>query len=248
MDQPAPRTTIPSAPRRRKLKNYLIDRRFQLRYAGYFASIALLVSAALGWVLWNTAKELLIQSRRNVESASAVVAEGRKVSRVVEMNIVQDPDYGRDPDLLKAFREGDVKYTERLELEQRSLETQAQQVERKYETSAQVLVAGLGLFVILVGLGGVLITHRVAGPVHKMKRLMGRVTAGHLPDPGHLRRGDELADFFGTFERMVRSLRGQHDADLQEIERTLARLRGKVDNEDLEDLVALRNQMRSRLG
>jgi len=45
-----------------------LDRKFQLKYAGYFAAIALVLSVVLGLILWTTAIELLAQSRRNVET------------------------------------------------------------------------------------------------------------------------------------------------------------------------------------
>jgi HAMP domain-containing protein len=231
----------------RRLKNYLLDRRFQLKYAAYFGAIALVLSAALGWVLWSTARELLAQSRQNVESGRTVVQEGHKVSRVVEMNIVRDPDYGGDPVLLQAFREGDRKYTERLELEQKVLERQVLELEGQYRRLALVLVAALGLFVTLVALAGILVTHRVAGPIYKMKRLMGEVTEGQLREPGRLRRGDELVDFFAAFDGMVRALRRQREADLEVLDLTLKAFDGKVPPAELDCLSTWRDRLREAL-
>jgi nitrogen fixation/metabolism regulation signal transduction histidine kinase len=231
----------------RRLKNYLLDRKFQLKYAAYFAAIALVLSAVLGWVLWSTARELIAQSRQNVESGRAVVEEGHKVSRVVEMNIVRDPDYGGDPALLQAFREGDRKYTERLELEQKGLERQALELERQYRRVALVLLVTLGLFVALVALAGILVTHRVAGPVHKMKRLMADVTEGQLREPGRLRRGDELVDFFSAFDGMVRALRRQREVDLELLDVTLKALENQVPPASLEQLLGWQQRLREVL-
>ena len=54
------------------------------------------------------------------------------------------------------------------------------------------LMAGLGgLFALLTGL---LMTHRMAGPIHKFKAELQRIEAGQAPRPIRLRRGDEFVD------------------------------------------------------
>lgn len=233
---------------RRHFKNYLLDCRFQLKYAGYFVAIALVLSGALGGILWTTAKQLLAESQSNVEKGREVVAEGRKVSQVVEMNIVKDPDYKGDPELLQAFREGDQKYVAKLAAQQTALEAQARDLERLYATSTRVLLGALGLFVVLVAFGGILVTHRVAGPVYKMKRLIGEVAEGRLRDPGKLRRHDELVECFAAFDSMVRALRTQHEGELGELEQALAGLAGQANPAELARLTALRDRLRARLG
>lgn len=54
------------------------------------------------------------------------------------------------------------------------------------------LMAGLGgLFALLTGL---LMTHRMAGPIHKFKNELQRIEAGQAPRPIRLRQGDEFVD------------------------------------------------------
>ena len=50
---------------------------------------------------------------------------------------------------------------------------------------------------------GIVITHRIVGPVHKMKRLLRRVSTGRLAIEERLRKGDELEDLFDTFLQMT---------------------------------------------
>ena len=69
----------------RRLRNYLLDSKFQLKYAGYFVGIAVVLSLALGLILFRTSQELLRQSEQLVERGQAVVDEGRKVSEVVKI-------------------------------------------------------------------------------------------------------------------------------------------------------------------
>ena len=85
--------------------------------------------------------------------------------------------------------------------------------------------------VVLIGLLGIYITHKVAGPVYKMTRLLKQVGEGNLHVDARLRKGDELRDFFETFTRMVGGLRAIEKRQLSEIEGALAaRERGSKDD------------------
>ncbi len=54
------------------------------------------------------------------------------------------------------------------------------------------LMAGLGgLFALMTGL---LMTHRMAGPIHCFKRELRAIAEGRAPQPIRVRRGDEFAD------------------------------------------------------
>jgi methyl-accepting chemotaxis protein len=51
-------TAAAGAPRtRRRVRNYLIDTSLQLRLAAYLLAVAITLSAALGWLLWNAYAE-----------------------------------------------------------------------------------------------------------------------------------------------------------------------------------------------
>src|SRR5262249_51386364 len=54
---------------------------------------------------------------------------------------------------------------------------------------------------------GVVITHRIVGPVFKIKRLLRQVASGKLVVNQRLREGDELGDLFETFQQMTLSLK-----------------------------------------
>jgi hypothetical protein len=55
--------------------------------------------------------------------------------------------------------------------------------------------------VLVIGLAGVVVTHKIAGPVFKMKRLLGELAKCHFRVVARLRKGDELQDFFDAFNR-----------------------------------------------
>ena len=78
-----------------------------------------------------------------------------------------------------------------------------------------VLVAfGIALAFLVVGYG-IVMTHKIAGPLFKMKRHLGEIEQGRLGQLAGLRKGDQLQEFFVALERMQVALRGRAEADLQ---------------------------------
>ncbi len=90
-------------------------------------------------------------------------------------------------------------------------------------------------------------THRVAGPIHKMKRLLGYVGEGHLRLTEKLRKGDELQHFFDAFEAMVNSLRERQEVEIGKLDRAIGTLQGNVPDERLTELRSLRQDMQDAL-
>jgi methyl-accepting chemotaxis protein len=247
MAEAAAKQAAPTGRHQRRLKNYLLDRKFQLKYAGYFVGISALLSVVLGMILWMTSQKLLAQSAQLVERGQAVVAEGKKVSEVVKMNIVKDPVYGEDKELLTAFEEGDQEYTKKLEQEQTVLAQESSALRGQHQMAALVLSLSLVVFVVFVGLMGILVTHKVAGPIFKMKRQLNQVADGHLRIPDKLRKGDELVEFFDAFHRMVVGLRERQQAEIQLLEECIAKLEDQTAEADLAPLRSLLTEMKGAL-
>lgn len=245
----------------RRLRNYLLDRHFQLKYSSYLVMIALVLGASLGAVLWQTSQQLLSQSQHGVTQGERivalgkeVVAESRKVSAVVQMNIIKDPVYSDNPALLEAFKSDSSAQDKRLKTQQDQLVAQASGLREQsaalvgfQRTLLLTLAVGLLLFVFLVGIAGIVVTHKVAGPIHKMKRQLNEVGKGHFPPPGRLRRGDELVEFFESFEKMVQRLRERQKAQLEQLDRAVQKLEEKGQASELEPLYELRERMRALL-
>src|SRR5687768_10121714 len=118
--------SLPSPGRhQRRMKNYLLDRHFQFKYTGYLVGITLVLSACLGFLLWRTSSTVISQSQEVVRHGREVVEESRKVSAVVQMNIVKDPVYSDNPALLEAFKSDAAEQDDRLKAQQTALESQA---------------------------------------------------------------------------------------------------------------------------
>ncbi|MEB2312053.1 MAG: HAMP domain-containing protein [Sorangiineae bacterium] len=261
MAEAATRAAPADGRRQRRLRNYLLDSRFQLKYAGYMVGIALVLSVALGLILWRTSQAVIAQSHQAVNQGEQVVARGRevveesrKVSAVVQMNIVKDPVYSDNPALLEAFKTDAKTQDDRLKKQQEALETQATALKQQSAALAErqrtmfiSLFAILALLVFGVGVAGIVITHKVAGPIFKMKRQIGDVAEGRLKIPSKLRKGDELVDFFEAFEAMVISLRTRQEGEIGKLELALGKLEGKADDDVQAPLHALLRDMKAAL-
>ncbi len=179
----------------RSIKNYLLDAPFQLKYTGYLVGVALVISIVLGVFLWRT-------SGKVVEESNHVAEESKKVSDVVKMSIKNDPIYGDNPELMKSFNESSGDSDNKVQQQQDKVAAQQRQM-------LGSVVGGLTLLVVLIGLLGIYFTHKVAGPVFKMKQLLKQVAQGKLNFPRRgLRKGDELQHFFESVLEDGRRLEG----------------------------------------
>ena len=131
--------------------------------------------------------------------------------------------------------------------EQAQLEAQSSELSKQHRAAALFLLVALAAFVIVVGLAGIVVTHKVAGPVFKMKRQIQNVGAGHLKMPAQLRKGDELVDFFDAFRAMVESLRQRQEREIELLESAIAKLEAKAGEEQLRQLRKLLAEMKGSL-
>jgi hypothetical protein len=216
---------------RRSVRNYLLDSRFQLRYAGILVAAAIAISAVMGAVLYRTTGEVFDES-------TALVEESKKVSAVSRMNI---KDLTVDnPELLTEFsREADA--------HDRLLADQQNSLIRNQRGMIASLVGGLAVLVILIGLLGIYFTHKVAGPIYKMKKLLKQVGLGHLRIDARLRKGDQLQDFFEAFTDMVSRLREIEAEQLRTVDTALAALDSGSIGEASRALERVRATMREAL-
>jgi methyl-accepting chemotaxis protein len=228
-------TTVASSnapgPYKRSVRNYLLDSRFQLKYSGFLVIVAVVISGIMGAVLYAT-------TRAVVGESSALVEESKKVSEVSRMNI---RDLASDsPELLTEFnREADA--------HDKALTDQQSRLILGQQRMLESLIGGLALMVVLIGLLGIYFTHKVAGPVFKMKRLLKQVGDGHLHVDARLRRGDELIDFFETFTRMVEGLRQMETRQLADVEAAIKALEGGSKDDATAALGRVRTAMTTAL-
>jgi hypothetical protein len=96
----------------------------------------------------------------------------------------------------------------------------AQDLQSQFSNSDKVVlwgIIGFGVVLVLsISAVGILITHKVAGPLYKITSLFGRVRDNRLgPAPAGLRKGDELQDFYIGFREMHQAVRARVEEDVR---------------------------------
>src|SRR6266446_9853272 len=87
----------------------------------------------------------------------------------------------------------------------------ADELQSQFANSDRVVlwgIVGFGVVLILsISAVGILITHKVAGPLYKISSYFGRIRDSRLgPIPSNLRKGDELQEFYVSFREMHQSI------------------------------------------
>jgi nitrogen fixation/metabolism regulation signal transduction histidine kinase len=231
---------------KRSIKNYLLDKPFQLKWTGYLLAVAFVVSAILGVFLWRTSAEVTEQSNQVIAQGGKLLDESRKNSDLVKMTIRDQ--YADAPELGATFAKSADDLDKQLEERHRQLATQAEKTQSQQRTMLMSLVGGLSFLVVLIGLIGIYITHKVVGPIYKMKMLLRQVGDGKLNFQGKLRKGDELQDFFEVFAAMVEKLKARQASEVAELDQAIASAKSSGASEDaIRRIEHVRDEMRAAL-
>jgi nitrogen fixation/metabolism regulation signal transduction histidine kinase len=220
-----------TSPHKRRVRNYLLDSRLQLKYAGFLVVVAVVISGLVGAVLYVTTRAMIGESAKVVEESRKAADESRKVSSVSRMNV---RDLAVDSaDLVAQFDKEADAYDKAIADHEKAVVAQQDSLIDRQRWMIASLVGGLSLMVVLIGMLGIYFTHKVAGPVFKMNRLLAQVGTGNLHVDARLRRGDELKAFFDTFTQMVSGLRDFQKRQLDDVDAAVEALdagdQGKAD-------------------
>jgi nitrogen fixation/metabolism regulation signal transduction histidine kinase len=239
----------PAAPPKykRSVRNYLLDAKFQLKWTGRILFVALGISALMGIFLYRTSREVTQQSQKVIAQGNALINESQKNSDLVKMQIKDQ--YADSPELAATFNKSADDLDKQLQAKHAALEAQAAETRAQQNTMLLSLVAGLSLLVILIGLLGIYFTHKVVGPIYKMKMLLRQVGDGKLNFQGRLRRGDELQDFFEVFATMVERLKERQASEVDELEAAMTEAKASgASDAAIAKIARVRDEMRAALG
>lgn len=245
---------------KRSAKNYLLDRSFQLKYAGWLSGMTLAVSLVLGSVIyWQSDKTAAIGHEAVAAGQEANAAGKDAVLQSQALNDKLENDakasYGDNPALLAAIKDANKAESDKINARAKKLAELETQLVQKHDAIAKqritllaTLAGALLVFVIMLGLAGIVITHKVAGPIFKMKRLLREVGDGKLVVPGRLRKGDELVEFFDVFATMVEKLRVRQEREIEILDAAIAQAKSSnASSPVVEKLESLRKHMQSDL-
>lgn len=197
----------------RKIKNFLLDARFQLKFAGYFVALTLIITGLLGVFLVRTTDSLFSQIAKSVDSRKKAADTSRELGNCTLNNeLTKNMD---DPDFASKLAERSKAIDEAFEAERAGAQKQSEEVQQQQQFTLYALLGVLIGFIALIALTAIVITHRIVGPLFRIKRMAREVRDGAVRPPTYgLRPSDELQDVFSIFSEMVTSLRSRTEADL----------------------------------
>ncbi len=211
-------TSPPTRPPRHK-RTYLINPRFQLKYTALLVGVVLTVVLVLGAVIGRTVGEATDYAQLAVAEAERAMNESRSNSKLAHQNVVLAA--ADNPELVKIMDDANAEADKKAERDLDDVRGRKQVIVRQKSRTFALLGAAGVLLALLLGAMGILITHRVVGPVHKMKRLLRQVGTGRLGSRERLREGDELSDLFETFLQMTYSLKAMQKSRLATLDDTI---------------------------
>ncbi|MBL8935947.1 MAG: signal protein [Archangium sp.] len=211
----------PAQPYQRKLKNFLLDARFQLKFAVYFIVPTLVISGVLGFFIFSTTGNLFRQMSQAVEARSKSAETSKELGTCTLNNeLTKGMD---DPALMTKLEVRSKEIDAAYEAEKQAIVQQQKDLVAQQQTTIAVMVGLLLLFVLVIGFVAIVITHRIVGPLFRIKRMGREVASGVVRPPEYgLRPGDELKDVFDVFATMVKALRERTEADLKAVEAAVA--------------------------
>lgn len=197
----------------RKWKNFLLDARFQLKFAGYFVAVTLVVTGLLGAYLVRTTDSLFSQMKSAVDARSKAAETSRELGTCTLNNeLTANLD---DPDFAAKLAEKSKAIDAAFEAESAAVRAQTESLQQQQRITLYALLGVLVLFIALIAFTAIVITHRIVGPLFRIKRMAREVANGMVRPPTYgLRPSDELQDVFEVFADMVTQLRARAEADL----------------------------------
>jgi hypothetical protein len=86
------------------------------------------------------------------------------------------------------------------------------------------------VLVLSISAVGILITHKVAGPLYKIASYFGRIRDNRMGvTPANLRKGDELQGFYSSFREMHQAVRGRIEDDVRVLGNALSVIETSAD-------------------
>ncbi len=174
-------------------KQYLIDRKFQLRTAFSVLSVVTLISAAV------IAAISLIVLYNNSRIQNISVIEDNIVHYLTSITSAeQEEAHG------EAIKQIAINHSDNMEAMSNMIETNRILIFAMiFAIAAQALI----LFMMMIRK-----THRISGPLFVITRHMEEIRDGRYPNLRPLRESDELRTFYHVFGQMVAALKERDTA------------------------------------
>jgi ABC-type multidrug transport system fused ATPase/permease subunit len=181
MSDSKPAPARPGGAKDRKIKNFLLDARFQLKFAAYFVALTLIITALLGAFLVRTTDSLFSQISASVEARKRAADTSHELGNCTLNNeLTKNMD---DPDFAAKLADKSKAIDAAFEAERAAAQKQSEEVQQQQQWTLYALMGVLVAFIALIALTAIVITHRIVGPLFRIKRMAREVTAGAVRPP-----------------------------------------------------------------
>lgn len=105
------------------------------------------------------------------------------------------------------------------------------------------------VFLVVIFIFNIVITHRTAGPMFKMGRYMDEVREGKYTEVWNLRKGDQLVELYGRFQAMHKAVKARVEQDIELMDAAIAACdKAGVDGDAIDALKTRLAQKRESVG
>lgn len=184
---------------RRRIRNRLIYSGFQIRYTLLLVGAPLFVFVILGY-LYHKEIEAQDAMLMNLETTQALLL-GQEAEEEAPGGLVLEE--------IEQFIPDEVRYLEELEM----------YLHGEQNLRILVLLAGFGLLFVVLFFVGIILTHRIAGPIIATDRILAGIAAGELNEVRRFRKRDEFRFLDQRIQILLASLRIREQQDIEALER-----------------------------
>ncbi len=108
------------------------------------------------------------------------------------------------------------------------------------------MVTATGMVSLFLIVFGIIVTHRVAGPLFVMNRYLKLLGEGKIPTTRPLRKKDELQEFYSNLLAVIESIRRQATADAKDLGTVLERLSPVASTVEAKEAIETVRRIRER--
>jgi hypothetical protein len=234
---------------KRSWKNLLINKRYQLRFTLFMAGLAALLMTLLGWWVTRVAGEAtsVARSRQRGRVCPSLPEEVAVKPAPAPTPDAAPPDEPDDPDsprhrvvmepstikieegaapptpppVAKLTEAEKAKIHAEREACERDITRQIAKIDANNRLILYVMVGSGVLLTFGLALFGIKMTHKVAGPLHKVTLYLGKMRDGRYDKVYDLRKGDQLVEFYEHFKHAHAGVIAMEHADIERIKAAL---------------------------
>ncbi len=185
-----------------KRKQYLIDKKFQLRTTFSIIGIVSIITA----IILGAITISVVYNNNRLRENNTRITNIYEIENSIFVSLSSLPEAVKDPNLKNALIQNAGNHDRNMETLNRIIAFNTSIITYNRVLLASILVIVLVesfiLYILLIRK-----THHISGPIYVISNFMKDIIEGRDPELRPLRDKDELKDFYELFQDMVRVIR-----------------------------------------